>query len=84
MLVWFPLRLCDSTLTIMVSPGALMVTDKHSWSWERIITRLVLALVAHFSSGRPLLVQWSPKLVISSSMVAHIAVVVAYFTSWSL
>ena len=36
------LGLCDSTLTTMVPPGALMVADKHNWSREFTCDRLEL------------------------------------------
>ena len=29
-----PIRLCDSTLTLVVPSGLLMVADKHNWSRE--------------------------------------------------
>ena len=35
-----PIGLCDSTLTMVVPPGSLMVADKHNWSREVTCGRL--------------------------------------------
>ena len=41
-----PIGLCDSTLTIVVPPGSLMVVDKHNWSREVTCGRLDCSMVA--------------------------------------
>ena len=37
-----PVRLCDSTLTLVVPSGTLMVADKHNWSRDSVHFAIVL------------------------------------------
>lgn len=78
-----PIRLCDSTLTIVVPSGSLIVADKHNWSREVTCGRLDYSMVTPSllydrlvppglldnRSGPSWTAVWSP----TSSVVAHSA-----------